>query len=181
MRASVRNVTLSVLLVAGSPLLAQAPKPSADARKMEVWVGTWTYAGEAKATPMGPAAKVAGTQTGRMVMGGFGFEWKGEEKGTFGSVQWAETDVYDAATKTYPFLGYQSDGTTWSGSNTIVGNVWKGTATQTVKGVAYKIRADATPSADGKSWTFKQELSTDGKTWMPFTDITITKSASPKP
>lgn len=171
-----RYATLLLMLIAAGPVLAQAPKPNANANKLELWVGTWTYAGEAKATPLGPAAKVSGTQTGRMVMGGAGFEWKGEEKGIFGAVQWSETDVYDAATKTYPYLGYQSDGTTWSGANTIVGNIWNATGSQTVNGVAYKVRGTSTPSADGKSWTFKQELSVDGKTWMPWTDIKITKS-----
>src|SRR5262245_39541943 len=119
MRLRRRYAALLLMLIAAGPVLAQAPKPNANANKLELWVGTWTYAGEAKATALGPAAKIGGTQTGRMVMSGAGFEWKGEEQGVFGAVQWSETDVYDAATKTYPFLGYQSDGTTWSGANTI--------------------------------------------------------------
>jgi hypothetical protein len=180
MTAVLRYGTLSALLFAANSLVAQAPKPAPEFRKFEVWVGTWAYEGDAKATPIGPAARVSGTQTGRFVMGGFGFEWKGEEKGLFGAVQWSELDAYDAATKSYPYFGVQNDGTVWSGANTIVGNVWKATGTTTAKGVSYKVRADATPSADGKSWTFKQELSSDGKTWMPWTDLRLTKSVRPQ-
>jgi hypothetical protein len=180
MRAAVRYVVATALFVATSPLMAQAPKPGPEVKKLEAWVGTWAYEGDAKATPMGPATKISGTQTSRMVLNGFGLEWKGEEKGLFGAIQWSETDVYDSAAKTYPFFGVQNDGVTWTGTNTIVGNVWKSTGTQTVKGVTYKTRAESTPSADGKSWTQKFELSTDGKTWMPFMDLKLTKSAAPK-
>jgi hypothetical protein len=180
MKAVVRNGVLAVLVFVSSPVGAQAPKPSADVRKLEVWVGTWNYEGDAKATPIGPAAKIAGTQTGRMVMGGFAFEWKGSEKGVMGAVEWGEMDTYDAAAKTYPFFGYQTDGTIWSGTNTIVGGVWKASASTTVKGVSYKVRGESTPSADGKSWTFKQDLSTDGKTWMPWTEVKMTKVQKPQ-
>jgi hypothetical protein len=180
MKAVVRCGVLAALAVVSSPVSAQAPKPGPEVRKLEVWVGTWNYEGDAKATPMGPATKIAGTQTGRMTMGGFALEWKGEEKGAFGAVQWGEMDTYDAAAKTYGYFGYQSDGTTWSGANTIAGSVWKATGTLTAKGVAYKTRTEATLSADGKSWAFKQELSTDGKAWMPFMDLKLTKVSKPQ-
>src|SRR5205809_11504 len=68
MRTVLRYGTLSALLFVTNPLVAQAPKPSPEVRKLEVWVGTWTYEGDAKATPIGPAAKVSGTQTGRMTL-----------------------------------------------------------------------------------------------------------------
>ena len=175
-----RRVTLfgwmSLLLAVSSPVIAQAPQPGPEANKLAVFAGTWRYEGEAKATPMGPAAKVSGTETGRMVMGGFGLEWKGKEKGAFGDVQWSEADVYDAASKTYPYLGVQSDGTIWSGSNVVSQDVWKATGTITSKGVSYKFRQEASPSADGKSWTSKSEISADGKTWEPWTEVTMTKA-----
>ena len=176
---SLLSALSALLLVVSTRLTAQAPKPGPDVKKLETWVGTWTYEGEAKATPLGAAAKIAGTQTARMIAGGFGLEWTAEEKGAFGAVQWSETDVFDPATKTYPYFGVQNDGTLWSGSNTVVGNVWKATGTFTVKGTTYKTRSESTPSADGKSWTQKFELSTDGKSWMPWMETRLTKSARP--
>jgi hypothetical protein len=156
-------------------LIAQGPKSPPEARKLEAWVGTWHYEGEAKASAMGPAAKFAGTQTGRM--NGVGLELQGdEEKGQFGAVKWGELDVYDAAAKNYPFLGHQNDGTTWSGAAVVSGNTWKTSSTLTVKGTAYRLRGEGTFSADGKSFASKGELSVDGgKTWTPVSQTTMTR------
>lgn len=158
-----------------SPTLGQAPQPSPEHKKLAVWVGMWRYEGDAKASPMGPASKIAGTQTGRMVMNGFALEWTGEEKGPFGGVQWGEIDAYDAASKSYPYLGYQSDGTTWSGSNVVSGNVWKASGSITSKATNYKFRAESTFSADGRVVTWKTEISSDGKAWAPWSQGTTTR------
>jgi hypothetical protein len=168
------GLALFVLSVS-TQLVAQAPQPGPEAKKLAVWVGAWQYEGEAQATPIGPAAKVTGTQTGRLVMNGFALEWTGEEKGAFGAVQFGELDIYDAAAKNYPYLGYQSDGTTWSGANVASGNVWKAVGTMTIKGTAYKYKSDGSFSADGKVWTWKTDISTDGKTWVPWTQGKMTK------
>jgi len=165
-----------VVLTVSTQLVAQAPQPGPEAKKLAVWVGAWQYEGEAQATPIGPAAKVSGRQTGRLVMNGFALDWNGEEKGAFGGVKWGEMDVYDASSKSYPYLGYQDDGTTWSGAYVVSGNTWKGTGTITSKGVSYKARAEGSPSADGKSWTWKGEISTDGKTWVPWTQVKMMKT-----
>jgi hypothetical protein len=168
---------LSVLLFAVSTqALAQAPQPGPEVKKLEAWVGVWRYEGNAKASPMGPAAKIAGTQTGRMVMNGFALEWKAEEKGAFGGVQWGEMDAYDASAKNYPFFGYQNDGTIWWGDNAVSGNTWKVTQTIISKGTHYMVRGAGSFSADGKTYTWKVEISSDGKTWAPWTEGTMTKS-----
>lgn len=165
-----------LLLAVSTQAIAQAQQPGPDAKKLEAFVGAWRYEGDAKASPVGPGAKISGTQTGRMVMNGFALEWKGAEKGPFGGVQWGEMDVYDASSKSYPYFGYQTDGTTWSGSNVVSGNTWKATGTMTSKGTSYKFRAEGSFSADGKVWTWKSEISADGKTWAPWTQGTMTKS-----
>lgn len=154
---------------------AQTPKPGPEAAKLAAWVGAWQYEGEAQATPLGPAAKISGRQTGRLVMNGFALEWTGEEKGPFGGVQWGEMDVYDQAAKNYPYLGYQNDGTFWSGVLVASGSAWKANGTITSKGTTYKLRQEGSFSADGKTWTWKNEISTDGKTWVPWTQGKMTK------
>lgn len=161
--------------LSGAAAGAQAPAPSAEVRKLEAWVGTWRYEGEAKETPIGPASKISGMQTGTMVMGGFALQWTGEEKGPLGAVNWGEMGVYDPAAKNYPYFGYQNDGTTWSGVNTVTGNNWKAAGQITSKGVTYRLRSDFSMTASGKSGAWKNEISSDGKTWMPFTQGTVTK------
>jgi hypothetical protein len=160
-----------------SVLGAQTPAaPPAEAKKLSVWVGDWKYEGDAKASPMGPAAKIAGTQTGRIVMNGFFLEWTGGEKGALGAVNFSEMDWYDAAAKSYAYTGWQSDGSTWAGSNVVTGNTWKFTGTQTVKGVVYKVRGENVFAADGMSETWKTEISADGKTWALWTSGKMTKA-----
>jgi hypothetical protein len=157
---------------------AQAPKPGPEVKKLEAFAGTWRYEGDAKAGPLGPAAKFSGTQTGTMIMNGFGLEIQGQEdKGQFGAVQWREIDVYDAASKSYPALGVQNDGMTWSASGAVSGNTWKYPGALIVKGTSYKYRGEGTFSADGKTYTSKGEISADGgKTWVPWNQTTMTKT-----
>ena len=125
---------------------------------------------------IGPASKIAGKQTGRMVAGGVAIENTGEETGPFGGIQWGETDVYDPASKTYRYLGYQNDGAVWQGTASAAGNVWKYSGTMTVKGTSYRVRTEATFTPDGKSFTWKAEVSTDGKTWAPWAETKATKT-----
>lgn len=166
----------SLLVLGVSTLLAaQAPKPGPEAGKMAAWVGAWQYEGEVQASPLGPAAKVSGQETARLVMDGFALEWTAEETGLFGGVRWGEMWVYDPVGKNYPFLGYQSDGTFWSGTVSSSGRDWKFAGTWTVKGTAYKFRQDRSFSPDGKTWTWKDEISSDGKTWVPLGLGRVTK------
>ena len=165
-----------LLLVVATYATAQAPQPGSGAARLAIFAGTWHYEGDAQATPLGPAAKISGTQTGRLVMSGFGFQWQGQESGAFGGVQWGEIDVYDAASKRYPYLGYQSDGTVWSGSNVVVGNTWKASGTLTSKAVTYSFRQETEVSADSNTGTWTSDISADGKTWVPWTKGTLTRA-----
>ncbi len=159
----------------GVSALAQAPQPGPEARKLATFAGNWQYEGDAKASPLGPASKISGKQTGRVVAGGFAIQNTGEESGPFGGVQWGETYVYDAASKTYQYLGYQNDGAIWQGSASVTGNVWRLTGTMTAKGTSYRIRTEAAFAPDGKSFTWKAEISTDGKSWAPWAETKNTK------
>lgn len=172
-----RLVLLAAILSLGTATLAtaQVPKPGPEVAKLAEWVGTWTYEGEVQASPVGPAAKVSGRETCRLIMDGFAVEWTAEETGSFGTVRWGEIDVYDAVGKDYPFLGYQNDGTLWSGAMTPSGSGWRSTGTWTMKGKAYRFREDRSFSPDGKTWTWKNEISRDGKTWTPFSHGKVTK------
>jgi hypothetical protein len=140
-----------------------------------MFAGNWQYDGAAKASPLGPAAKITGKQTGRMLAGGFALELTGEETGVFGGTKFGEIDVYDTAAKANRYLGYQDDGSTWQGSSSFTGNVLKFSGTQTAKGVSYQVRGTITFAADGKSFTQQAEVSTDGKTWAPWWETKYTK------
>jgi len=175
MRNRTWSLSLFLAICIGISAQSQAPQPGPEAKKLAMFVGNWQYEGAAKASPLGPAAKISGKQTARVVGGGFAVEFTGEETGVFGGVKWGETDVYDSAAKSNRYLGYQDDGSTWQGSSSISGNVLKFSGTQSAKGVSYQARGTITFAADGKSFTQQNEISTDGKTWALWFDVKCTK------
>jgi hypothetical protein len=177
MAKAVCSVMVFLTVFIGVSTQAQTPQPGPDAKKLAMFVGSWQYEGTAKASPLGPAAKIAGKQTGRLVGGGFAVALTGEESGVFGGIQWGETDVYDSASKSNRYLGYQNDGSIWQGSSSFSGNVLKFSGTQTAKGVSYWVRGAITFAPDGKSYTQQTEISTDGKTWAPWWELKCTKAS----
>ena len=157
------------------------PKPGPEQKKLEVFVGEWNYEGSLSDTPLGPGGKFAGKQTARMILDGLFLESGGEDKGVYGgkeivykgvSIQW-----FDPITKTYLDHGYDNDGFAGKGVTTLTGNTWTSTGTQTDrKGKIYKSKSSTTFSSDGKTRTTKTELSADdGKTWMPWYELTMKK------
>ena len=168
-------VLLLLLFGISLPAQAQTPKPGAEQKKLEVFLGAWKYEGDYKAGPLGPAGKFSGRQTGRWILDGFFLEWKGKEKGQFGDVRWTEVDWYDPVTKSYLYQGFQSDGTTWSGSFTLEGRVLTVSGTMAYKGTTYRTRGQSTFSADARTVTGTGDISTDGKVWTPWSEAKMTK------
>jgi hypothetical protein len=116
----------------------------------------------------GTALENVGKQTGRLLAGGAALEITGNEIGPFGGVQWGEVHTYDPSQKAYRLLGYQVDGQLWHGTSTVTGNTWRFATTWVIKGVPYSSRVEMTFAADGRSFDWKAEVSTDGKTFVPF-------------
>jgi len=156
-----------------------APKPDPEYKAYEVMMGDWQYEGQAQDSPFGPGGKFAGKQSNRWVLGGFFMEVRGQEQGNLGALEWREFDWYDAKAKNYSLQGYWNIGDTYSGTNTVSGNVWKFTGSQTHSGIPYKIRGESRFAADGMSVTWKNEISADGKTWKLLGEGKATKVVSP--
>ena len=154
-----------VIVVLAVALLAQtaSPKPGPEQKKLNIWVGEWTYEGESYATPLGPAGKYVGKMTVRAILGGFFVEFQGEE----GSLSWREVDGYDALNKRFFWTGFGSDGNVNDVTYTINGTTVEYSGTVRLGEKQYKIRGTAVFAADFMSFVDKRELSIDGQTWMP--------------
>lgn len=182
MKRTVIAVGLIALLFA-SAAQAQAPAPKAgpEQKKLEIWVGDWTYEGEHHATPFGPAGKYSGKVSVKPILGGFFVEFRGEEKGTAGTSQWAEIDSYNPLTKKYAWNGFDSDGTVSEVTYTIEGNTVSYSGTEVTGGKQAKIRGTAVFAPDFMSWVEKNEISADGTAWVPREETKFTKvESSPK-
>jgi hypothetical protein len=172
-----------MLLLFAVALQAQTPasKPGPEHKKLEIWVGDWTYEGETKATPLGPADKYTAKMTVRPILNGFFVEFRGEEKGAKETTQWAEIDGYDPVANKYVWHGFTSSGGTSTVAYTIEGTTVPYSGTQIAGGKQYKIRGTCIFTPDFMTWIEKREVSVDGTSWIPLSESKFTKiKPSPK-
>ena len=172
-------VALVVLLFAVA-LQAQAPKPYPELKQLEPLVGQWSGEGENKATPIGKAGKWSGTQTASWILGGFFLHWQFAGKGPEGEIKGIEVDSYDPANKVFRAQWWTSDGSITTGTYTPRGNVIEFSGKAVTPDKHYDYRQTYTFSADGMSYTYKDEISMDGKTWVLANESKATKVKGPK-
>lgn len=154
-----------------------APKPGPEHKKLNVWVGDWTYQTQIQATPLGPAGKYLGEMTAQPILGGFFMEFRGRRKDTAGSYKnWFEVQSYDPLQKMFTWAGFASDGSTNSGTYTFDGITMYYAGTVLLGEKQYKIRGSIVFSADFMSCVEKRELSVDGRNWMPNFPIRFIKT-----
>lgn len=150
--------------------IPEQPKPGPEHRKMEAWVGEWTYEGTAEASPLVPASTFKGKEISRMVLGGFFLEMRDEgEVNTGYQFQDMILSGYDPTTKTYISHVFENDGTAYSSSGTCDGTTWTNSRIRKDRnGTSYRTRSVSTLSADRKSMKFSADyLANDGVTWLP--------------
>jgi len=157
--------SITAVLFAQAP--AQMPKPGADHKKLEAFVGSWTYEGEAKKNPFGPAGKITGTDVYEMLPGGFFLQHRWDEKNPLGNVKGTEIWGYNPLKKTYTYNYFSSLGEMGSGGITSMGNTWsfQGSGT-TYDGKTASARGTLI-FASPTSLMVKVEASPDGKTFTP--------------
>jgi hypothetical protein len=154
---------------------APAPKPDPELKKLAV--GHWTYEAEYKPGPLGPGGKATGIRTFQMILGGFFFERRDAEKDAMGAESQALAIIgYDPVNKNFTVSYFDDGGGTYSGVFTVSGNTvtWSGKSIS-VAGKQYPLRGTVIKAADWVTYTETAEVSSDGKTWVPFYEIKYTK------
>ena len=155
-------VTVTAIGQAPTPL----PKPGPEHKRLESFVGTWTYEGEAKKNAFGPAGKITGTDVFEMLPGGFAVIHRWDEKNPLGSLKGTEIWAYDPIKKTYTMNYFTNLGEVGSGTFTINGN----TVTATSSGITYEGKMGygrGTWTLSPTTITVKWDASSDGKTFAP--------------
>jgi hypothetical protein len=172
-------VGVIVALFAGI-LHAQAPKPYPELKQLEPFVGQWSSEGEAKATPVGKAGKFSSTAAVNWILGGFFLQWQFSGKTPDGEFKGIEVDSYDPKNKIFRAQWWNDDGSLTTGTYTPRGNVIEFSGKTVTPDKQYDVRQRYTFSADGMSYTYKDEVSMDGKTWIPWYESKGTKVKGPK-
>jgi hypothetical protein len=156
---------MAVVSVVG--LRAQTPKPYAELKKLEPFIGDWVAQGESKATPLGPAGKTTSKSNGKWILDGFALQWEYSYTTPDGkAITGREIDCYDPMTKTFQARWFDTGGAYTDGVYIPNGNVivFQGTTTEATRKYGFKQTYTFTP--DLSSYTYKEEISMDGKTWI---------------
>ena len=79
--------TAVTLVLASAPALSQAPqmKPGPEHKRIGYFAGTWTFQGEAKQSPIGPAGKISSSETCEWLAGGFQLSCRSKGTGPRGA------------------------------------------------------------------------------------------------
>jgi hypothetical protein len=168
-------------LAAFVPAQSATPAPGPEHRKMSIMFGEWKIETDLRESPLGPAGKWIGEARVRSILGGFFQEWRYLDRRASGTAEAVELNWYDPATKRYPWQGFVSNGTIYSGTTTVDGRSWNWASVIVKGGVEYKTRGVLQVSPDGMSYTEKAEVcSADGKTWLPNFERRATKVRASK-
>ena len=145
----------------------QSPQPSPEHRLLGVFIGKWINEGHTIASGDVPSVKILTSDV---------YEWMPGKffvlhiaYGRIGSADVGGTEIlsYDAASKTYQSLFFDSQGNINTDALTVSGKTW------TWQGKTH--RATAEFSADGKTQTVHHERLGDDGNWVPAMDIVLTK------
>jgi hypothetical protein len=171
-----RFALTALLFALTLPAIAQmqAPKPSPELKKLDYFVGTWTYTANVKANPDSPGGKVTATETYNWMDGGFflsgSSEYIMQGQKTTGPMFMG----YDTNDNLFTYDSFDSMGDATHAKGTFSGDTWAFSSEQkmgpqTIKG-RYTMKV-ISPT----SYALKYEMSQDGTNWITIMEGTATK------
>jgi hypothetical protein len=171
--------TAVTLVMASSAALTQAPqmKPGAEHKRIGYFAGTWTFQGEAKQSPLGPAGKISMSETCEWFAGGFQLACRTKGTGPRGASTGQSFMSYDPSRQAYTYYAMSSLGDNIFVRGQVNGKVWTWTDDMTVEGKPLKLRATVTEET-ATSYSFKLEVSLDGSPMMVIEEGKATKGKS---
>ena len=175
-----RNILVAVSLTACVlvSLVAQttpaAPKPGAEHKRMDYFLGTWNRESQVKASVFGPAGKNTGKETVEALPGGFFIVFRWDAQTTMGPNKGTGVMGYNQVTKAYTFNGYDSAGWHGIGKGALQGKTWTWSTEDYFGDKLIKGRYTATETSPG-AYTFKYEMQGDNGAWTKIDEGKATK------
>ncbi len=151
------------------------PRPGPEAKNLSYFVGEWSSEGDMKPTDFGPGGKMTMNEQNERMAGGF-FVIR---HSTFSSNMGRGTGLaimgYDADEKVYTFDEYNSMGETEHSRGAFDGDTWTWTSEPRMGGSVLKGKFTVKVLSP-TSYTFKYEMSPDGKSWTTTMEGKATKT-----
>lgn len=173
-----RTVLIPCLVfVAVSAMAQMGGPPGPEVKKLDYFVGTWNSEATIVQGPWGMGGKFTSTDTSEWMPGNFFVvshadfkmppELGGDGKAT-------GVMGYDTDANTYTFDQFNSLGRRENSKGTLSGDTWTWTSSTNYGGQEIEQKMTVKPVSP-TSYTFKMEVSLDGKNWMTFMDGKATK------
>lgn len=147
----------------------EAPKPGPEVQRLSYFVGTWKSDGDIKQNPMMPAGKMTSSDKGEWFPGGFQVVIHSTGKTPMGPSHGLGIIAYNAEDKVYTYYGIDNSGFATMSKGNVNGKTWVFTDESKMGGKTYHGRYTMTEDSP-TSYSFKYEMSEDGKNWMLFMD-----------
>jgi len=147
--------------------LAQGPPPPPQAgpehQRLHYFVGKWQHEGEMKPGPFGPGGKFTTTEDVHM-LGDFFAIFHSTSTGAMGGMEELYALGYDPKLKAYTYDSFNNMGQREKSTGHVAGKIWTWTSDEEMGGKVMKGRFVLT-EVSPTSYTYKFDMSSDGKTW----------------
>src|SRR5687768_10667778 len=134
-------------------------QPSADHKRLQVFVGRWRTLGQTIATDSAPAMSIVGTDSYEWLDGGFFLVHHVDVRMGDQAMRGIEIIGYDRATNSYPTRSFDSQGNAGSYTATVNDDIWTFARESE--------RATVVFSNNGNAMSAEWERTDDGTNWMP--------------
>jgi hypothetical protein len=150
------------------------PKPGPEVQRLAYFIGTWKTVGTSQPGPMGPGGKSTATEKCEWLPGGFFAVFHSDGTGPSGPEKSIGIMGYDAAAKTYTYHAFDNTGNAIEAKGQVSGDTWNWTSESKMGPVTASVRVTI-KEVSKTQYTFKLEMSQDGKTWATSGESTSTK------
>jgi Protein of unknown function (DUF1579) len=153
------------------------PSPTAEHKRLTIFLGTWNLQGRQHATRVGPAVEITGTERFEWLAGGFFLVHHFDARVGDAPAACIEVTGYDASTGTYPIHTYYNNGQSaeWEPIERD-GTTWILTGEWPMQGETVQVRCTIEFADEGNSRTARWESSSDGTRWETFWDVKATRA-----
>ncbi|MBI4475614.1 MAG: DUF1579 family protein [Acidobacteria bacterium] len=170
---------IGIMAAAAATAAAQppaAPKPGAEHKRLDYFVGKWTTTGDMKPSPFGPGGKVTMNDSCEWFQGGFAVVCNSQGTGPMGPTKGLGIMSYSPDLKAYTYYGVDNTGMimTTVPRGHVQGDTWTFDDESMMGGQKIKSRY-VLKITSPMSYSFRWEMAgPDGK-WMPVMEGTSTK------